>query len=180
MPGVKIKIVGSNGEELPVGEVGELLVQGDNVTIGYFRNEEATKNALRNGWLHTGDLAKVDEDGYLFIVDRKKDLIIRGGFNIYPRDLEELLAKHEAVSEVAVIGIPSEAMGEEILACVVKKEGADITEQELIEFTQTHLAKYKTPRHVVFLKELPRNGVGKILKARLRESIINSEANEIM
>ena len=162
MPGVTIKIVDDNGKEVPTGEVGELLVQGDNVTPGYFRNEEATKNALKDGWLHTGDLAKVDEDGYLYIVDRKKDLIIRGGFNIYPRDLEELLAKHEAVSEVAVIGIPSERMGEEILACVVKKEGVEVTEEELIEYSQTYLAKYKTPRHVTFVKELPRNGVGKI------------------
>jgi len=175
MPGVTIKIVDDNGKEVPTGEVGELLVQGDNVTPGYFRNEEATKNALKDGWLHTGDLAKVDEDGYLFIVDRKKDLIIRGGFNIYPRDLEELLAKHEAVSEVAVIGIPSEKMGEEILACVVKKEGVEVTEEELIEYSQTYLAKYKTPRHVTFVKELPRNGVGKILKARLRESIIKKD-----
>lgn len=100
-----------------------MLVQGDNVTPGYFRNEEATKKALQNGWLHTGDMAKVDEEGYLYIVDRKKDLIIRGGFNIYPRDLEELLVKHEAVLEAAVIGIPSERMGEEILACIVKKKG---------------------------------------------------------
>lgn len=172
MPGVKIKIVNEHGEELPPGEVGELLVQGDNVTPGYFRNEEATKQALRNGWLHTGDLAKVDEDGYLFIVDRKKDLIIRGGFNIYPRDLEELLAKHEAVLEVSVVGIPSEQMGEEILACVVKKPESKVTGADLIEYCQKHLAKYKTPRHVIFLDQLPRNGVGKILKTRLREQMI--------
>lgn len=175
MPGVKIKIVNEKGEELPPGEVGELLVQGDNVTPGYFRDEEATKKALRNGWLHTGDMAKVDEEGYLYIVDRKKDMIIRGGFNIYPRDLEELLAKHDAVSEVAVIGVPSERMGEEILACVVKKEGVDVTEEELIAYCQKYLAKYKTPRKVVFVKELPRNGVGKILKTRLREVFQNIE-----
>jgi long-chain acyl-CoA synthetase len=174
MPGVKIKIVNENGEEVPTGEVGELLVQGDNVSPGYFRNEEATIKALKDRWLHTGDLAKVDEDGYLFIVDRKKDLIIRGGFNIYPRDLEELLSTHEGVSEVAVIGIPSERMGEEILACVVKKEGVEVTARELIEYCQKHLAKYKTPHNVVFIKELPRNGVGKILKIRLRETIVNS------
>ncbi|MEK9198414.1 long-chain-fatty-acid--CoA ligase [Lysinibacillus halotolerans] len=169
MPGVKIKIVDEDGKELPAGEVGELLVQGDNVTPGYFRNEEATKKALQNGWLHTGDMAKVDEEGYLYIVDRKKDLIIRGGFNIYPRDLEELLVKHEAVLEAAVIGIPSERMGEEILACIVKKEGVSVGESELIDYCQKNLAKYKTPRHVVFIDELPRNGVGKILKTKLRE-----------
>lgn len=169
MPGVKIKIVDEDGKELPAGEVGELLVQGDNVTPGYFRNEEATKKALQNGWLHTGDMAKVDEEGYLYIVDRKKDLIIRGGFNIYPRDLEELLVKHDAVLEAAVIGIPSERMGEEILACIVKKEGVSVGESELIDYCQKNLAKYKTPRHVVFIDELPRNGVGKILKTKLRE-----------
>lgn len=169
MPGVKIKIVNEDGEEVPVGEVGELLVQGDNVTPGYFRNEEATRKALQNGWLYTGDMARVDDDGYLYIVDRKKDLIIRGGFNIYPRDLEELLVKHEAVLEAAVIGIPSERMGEEILACVVKKAGANVGESELIEYCQENLAKYKSPRHVVFINELPRNGVGKILKTKLRE-----------
>ena len=173
MPGVKIKIVDENDQEVPTGEVGELLVQGDNVTPGYFRNPEATEKALRNGWLHTGDLARVDEDGYLYIVDRKKDLIIRGGFNIYPRDLEELLIKHEAVLEVAVVGVPSERMGEEIVAFVVKKEGIEVTEEELIEYSQKHLAKYKTPRHVVFIKELPRNGVGKILKTKLREKLEN-------
>lgn len=169
MPGVKIKIVDEKGNELAAGEVGELLVQGENVTPGYFRNEEATKKALQNGWLHTGDMAKVDEEGYLYIVDRKKDLIIRGGFNIYPRDLEELLVKHEAVLEAAVIGIPSERMGEEILACIVKKDGTTVSEGDIIAYCQKNLAKYKTPRHVVFINELPRNGVGKILKTKLRE-----------
>ncbi|HWL12510.1 MAG TPA: long-chain-fatty-acid--CoA ligase [Ureibacillus sp.] len=169
MPGVCIKIVDEQGQEVPVGSVGELLVQGDNVTPGYFRNEEATKKALQNGWLHTGDMARADEDGYLYIVDRKKDLIIRGGFNIYPRDLEELLVKHEAVLEAAVIGVPSERMGEEILACIVKKDGAQVTESELIQYCQENLAKYKTPRHIEFIEELPRNGVGKILKTKLRE-----------
>ncbi|MFC7686856.1 class I adenylate-forming enzyme family protein [Ureibacillus sp. GCM10028918] len=169
MPGVNIKIVDEQGQEVPVGEVGELLVQGDNVTPGYYKNEEATKKTLVNGWLHTGDMAKVDEEGYLYIVDRKKDLIIRGGFNVYPRDLEELLVKHEAVLEAAVIGVPSERMGEEILACIVKKTDAIVSEQEIIEYCQKNLAKYKTPRHIEFIDELPRNGVGKILKTKLRE-----------
>ncbi|MCM3388459.1 class I adenylate-forming enzyme family protein [Ureibacillus chungkukjangi] len=169
MPGVQIKIVDEQGQELPVGEVGELLVLGENVTPGYFRNEEATKKALQNGWLHTGDMAKVDDEGYLYIVDRKKDLIIRGGFNVYPRDLEELLVKHDAVLEAAVIGVPSERMGEEILACIVKKPGANVSEGELIDYCQKNLAKYKTPRHIEFIEELPRNGVGKILKTKLRE-----------
>lgn len=173
MPGVNIKIVDENGQEVPVGDVGELLVQGDNVTPGYFRNEEATKKALQNGWLHTGDMAKVDDEGYLYIVDRKKDLIIRGGFNVYPRDLEELLVKHDAVLEAAVIGVPSEKMGEEIVACIVKKPNVEVSASELIEYTQQNLAKYKTPRHIEFIHELPKNGVGKIMKIKLREHFAN-------
>ena len=169
MPGVNIKIVDENGLEVAVGEVGELLVQGDNVTPGYFRNEEATKKALQNGWLHTGDMAKMDDEGYLYIVDRKKDLIIRGGFNVYPRDLEELLVKHDAVLEAAVIGVPSEKMGEEIVACIVKKPNVEVSASELIEYCQQNLAKYKTPRHIEFVQELPKNGVGKIMKIKLRE-----------
>lgn len=174
MPGVKIKIIDEKGDEVPVGQVGELLVQGENVTPGYFRNEETTKQVLIDGWFHTGDLAKVDEDGYLYIIDRKKDLIIRGGFNIYPRDLEELLSKHDAVSEVAVIGIPSERMGEEVIACVVKQQGVKITEFELIDYCQKHLAKYKAPERILFFNELPRNGVGKILKTKLKEYVCKS------
>jgi long-chain acyl-CoA synthetase len=169
IPGVEIRIVDEKGREVPVGEVGELIVRGDNVTPGYFENEEETARVLKDSWLYTGDLAKVDEEGYLFIVDRKKDLIIRGGFNIYPRDLEELLATHPHVLETAVIGVPDDRMGEEALAFVVKKEGSDITEKELIEYCQNHLAKNKTPRKIVFINSLPRNGVGKILKTRLRE-----------
>lgn len=167
--GVEIKIVDEDGLELPVGAVGELIVRGDNVTPGYYQNEEETSHVLKNGWLYTGDLAKVDEDGYLYIVDRKKDLIIRGGFNVYPRDLEELLAQHEAVSEAAVIGVPDSRMGEEILAIVVKKAGKETTEQELLAFCQAHLAKNKTPRKVIFMDYLPRNSVGKVLKTKLRE-----------
>ncbi|MER1987321.1 MAG: long-chain-fatty-acid--CoA ligase [Solibacillus sp.] len=178
MPGVNIKIVDEFGEEVPVGGVGELLVQGDNVTPGYFRNEEATKMALQNGWLHTGDMAKVDEEGYLYIVDRKKDLIIRGGFNIYPRDLEELLVKHDAVLEAAVISVPSEKMGEEIVACIVKKPNVEVSESELIAYCQQNLAKYKTPRHIEFIDALPRNGVGKILKMRLREHFSHLNLNQ--
>lgn len=173
LPGVEIKIVDETGREVPTGEVGELIVKGDNITPGYYKNEEATKEALKDGWLYTGDMAKVDSEGYLYIVDRKKDLIIRGGFNIYPRDLEELIIKHEAVSEVAVVGVPSERMGEEVVACVVKKPNSTITELELIEYCQQHLAKYKTPKQIIFIDQLPRNGVGKILKIKLKEMVAN-------
>ncbi|BCJ85487.1 class I adenylate-forming enzyme family protein [Effusibacillus dendaii] len=178
IPGVEIQIVDPHGRELPTGEVGELIVRGPNVTTGYFQNPDATESAIQNGWLHTGDMAKVDEDGYLYIVDRKKDLIIRGGFNIYPRDLEELLVSHEAVSEAAVIGVASERLGEEVIAYVVKQAGKEVTEQELIQFCQDRLAKYKTPRRILFIDQLPRNGVGKILKQRLRD--MSSEVELIL
>ncbi|WP_404328881.1 long-chain fatty acid--CoA ligase [Mesobacillus maritimus] len=170
IPGVEIKIVDDEGKELPVGEVGELIVRGENVTQGYFNNSVETDKILKNGWLHTGDMGRLDEDGYLYIVDRKKDLIIRGGFNLYPRDVEEILNRHEAVSEASVIGIPDERMGEEMVACVVKKEGNEVSAEELIRYCQEHLAKNKTPRQILFMGALPRNGVGKILKTHLRQN----------
>lgn len=175
IPGVEVKVVDENGEEVPQGEVGELIVTGPNISPGYYGMPEETKKTIRDGWLYTGDMVKMDEDGYIFIVDRKKDLIIRGGFNIYPRDIEEILNIHEAVSEVAVIGIPDERMGEEVVACVIKNPGAEITEEELIQYCQDKLAKYKTPRRVLFVQELPRNGVGKILKKNLRDHYKNIE-----
>ncbi|MCM3121584.1 MULTISPECIES: long-chain fatty acid--CoA ligase [unclassified Mesobacillus] len=173
IPEVQIKIIDDEGREVPTGDVGELLVSGDNVTPGYYQNKEETNRVIRDGWLHTGDMAKVDEDGYLFIVDRKKDLVIRGGFNIYPRDIEELLNAHESVSEAAVIGVPDERMGEEIVACVVRNPETDPSEEELIQYCQDHLARNKTPKRIVFMESLPRNGVGKILKTRLRETAAN-------
>ncbi|MFE8699365.1 class I adenylate-forming enzyme family protein [Cytobacillus sp. FJAT-54145] len=171
LPGVEIKIVDEHDQELPVGEVGELIVRGDSVTPGYFQNEKETNKVLRNNWLYTGDMAKVDEDGFLYIVDRKKDLIIRGGFNLYPRDVEELLNAHNQVQEASVIGVPDERMGEEMVACVVKKPDSLVSEVELIQYCQQHLAKNKTPKKIVFLESLPRNGVGKILKTHLRKTV---------
>lgn len=173
IPGVQIKIIDDGGCEVPTGIVGELLVSGDNVTPGYYQNTEETNRVIKDGWLHTGDMARVDADGYLFIVDRKKDLVIRGGFNIYPRDIEELLNAHESVSEAAVVGVPDERMGEEIVACVVVKPEASTSEEELIQYCQDHLARNKTPKRIVFMEALPRNGVGKILKTRLRENAAN-------
>lgn len=170
-PGVELRIIGESGQPLPTGEIGELLVRGENITPGYYRNEAATNAAIQNGWLHTGDVARLDEDGYLYIVDRQKDLILRGGFNIYPRDLEELISTHPAVAEVAVVGVPSERMGEEVIAVVVPARNTSVTEPELLAFCQEHLAKYKTPRGIIFLSALPRNGVGKILKKTLREQV---------
>jgi long-chain acyl-CoA synthetase len=170
IPGVEVKVVDEEGWEVPAGEVGELVVRGDNVTKGYFENAEETEKILKDSWLHTGDMARMDEDGYVYIVDRKKDLIIRGGFNIYPRDVEEILNGHEAVSEASVVGVPDERMGEEMVACVVKKPASNVTAEELILYCQEHLAKNKTPRKVIFMEGLPRNGVGKILKTHLRKA----------
>lgn len=169
--GVEVKIVDDQGVEAPTGEVGELIVRGDNVTPGYFQNEEESKRVLKDSWLHTGDMARVDDEGYVYIVDRKKDLIIRGGFNLYPRDVEEILNTNESVSEVAVVGVPDERMGEEMIACVILKPGVTATEEELIAYCQDYLAKNKTPRRIVFLEALPRNGVGKILKTHLRKMV---------
>ncbi|MBD3107755.1 long-chain fatty acid--CoA ligase [Bacillus sp. AGMB 02131] len=174
IPGIEVRVIDNNGNDVDRGEVGELIVKGDNITPGYYGLEEETKKAIKDGWLYTGDLVKMDEDGYLYIVDRKKDLIIRGGFNVYPRDLEEVIAAHEDVSEAAVIGVPDEKMGEEIIACVIKKPGAAVTEAELIAYTQQRFAKYKTPKHVFFLDELPRTSVGKILKRKLRDLYENA------
>lgn len=169
IPGVEVRIIDVHGKDVPQGEIGELLVKGDNVTLGYYGMEDETKKTIKDGWLYTGDLVRMDEDGYLYIIDRKKDLVIRGGFNIYPRDVEEVIAQHEAVLEVAVIGLPDEKMGEEIVACVVKKPGYSVTGEDIILFSQHKLAKYKTPKQVFFVEQLPRNGVGKILKRRLRD-----------
>ena len=129
--GVEVKLVDENDNEVPVGEKGELLYRGHNVMKGYYNKPEANAETLRNGWMHSGDIANKDEDGFFFIVDRTKDMIIRGGLNVYPREIEEVMITHEAISMVAVIGIPDEKYGEEVKAFVVRKEGASATEKEI-------------------------------------------------
>jgi long-chain acyl-CoA synthetase len=166
--GVEVRVVDDNDQDVPVGEVGELLVRGPNLMQAYYNMPEETEKALRGGWLHTGDMAKLDEDGYIYIVERKKDLIIRGGLNIYPRDVEEVLMRHPAVLECAVIGVPSERMGEEVLAYVVLQDGKQATAEELMEFSRHYLANYKTPSFVEFIPSLPRNPIGKIDRKVLR------------
>jgi long-chain acyl-CoA synthetase len=166
--GVDVKIVDPDGSEMPIGERGELIYRGHNVMKGYHNRPEATAETVRDGWLHSGDIAYKDEDGFFFIVDRTKDLIIRGGMNVYPREVEETLIKHEAVSLVAVIGIPDEKMGEEVKAVVVLKEKITVTETELIEWTKERIAIYKCPRQIEFVKALPMSATGKILKKELR------------
>jgi long-chain acyl-CoA synthetase len=168
MVGVEVKIVDENDHELPRNSVGEILCRGGNIMKGYYKMPEQTEEALRGGWLHTGDMGYLDEDGYLYIVERKKDLIIRGGFNIYPKDVEEALYKHPAVAEAAVVGKPDEFMGEEVVAYVVQAPGAKATAEELTAHCQANLAKYKCPRRIEFLDSMPKNAIGKIQKKELR------------
>ena len=168
LDGVEVRVVDDNDQDLPVGEVGELLVRGPNLMQEYYNMPDETEKALRGGWLHTGDMAKLDDEGYIYIVERKKDLIIRGGLNIYPRDVEEVLMRHPAVLECAVIGVPSERMGEEVLAYVVLQDGKQANADDLIAFSQQYLANYKTPSFIEFIPALPRNPIGKIDRKILR------------
>ncbi len=167
--GVDVKLVDDEGNEVPLGEKGELLYRGHNVMKGYYKKPEANAKTLKGGWLHSGDVAIKDEDGFYYIVDRTKDMIIRGGLNVYPREVEEVMIKHQAVSLVAVIGIPDDKMGEEIKAYVVKEPGQNISEEELKEFTKSKLAAYKYPRVIEFIDALPMSATGKILKKELRK-----------
>ncbi|MFW6050041.1 MAG: class I adenylate-forming enzyme family protein [Myxococcota bacterium] len=168
MEGVEVKVVDDEGKPLPPGEVGEIIARGENISPGYYEMPEATAQTFRDGWLLTGDMGYLDEDGYLFVVERKKDLIIRGGFNVYPKDVEEVLYRHPAVQEAAVVGVPHESLGEEICAYVVLESGKQATAEDIIGHCQGELAKYKTPRHVVFLDAMPKTLIGKIIKKELR------------
>lgn len=165
--GTEARVVDREDNEVPRGERGELVLRGHHVMKGYYGNPEATAEAMRGGWFHTGDVATMDEDGYIFIVDRVKDMIVRGGYNVYPREVEEVLYQHPAVAEAAVIGVPHEELGEEVVATVVLKDGASATEEELIAFTKERVARYKYPRRIFFMDELPKTATGKILKRKL-------------
>ena len=169
LEGVEVKIVDDEGRELPRAQIGEICARGDNISPGYYENPEATAEAFRDGWLFTGDMGYLDEDGYLFIVERKKDLIIRGGLNVYPKDVEEMIHKHPQVLEVAVVGVPDDRMGEEVCAFVVKRLDAQLSAADLIAHCQANMAKYKTPRYVEFVDQLPRTGLGKIQKKEIRK-----------
>jgi long-chain acyl-CoA synthetase len=165
---VDVMVVDDNDEPVETGKTGEVVIRGHNVMKGYYKRPEATAEAMRNGWFHTGDVGILDADGYLSIVDRKKDMILRGGFNVFPREIEEVMATHPAVSLVAVIGVPDERLGEEVKAFVVKKPGATITEEELRGWCKEQFAAYKYPRLIEFRSELPTSATGKILKRELR------------
>jgi long-chain acyl-CoA synthetase len=165
--GVEMKVVDEDGNGLPTGEVGEIVIKGHNVMKGYWNRADATEEVMKDGWFHTGDMAKVDEDGYFFIVDRKKDMIIRGGYNVYPREIEEVLYEHPAVREVAVVGVPHPELGEEVGAAVALKDGEQADEDTLRSFVKERVAAYKYPRHIWFLDDLPKGPTGKILKREI-------------
>jgi long-chain acyl-CoA synthetase len=165
--GVEMQVVDDDGHEVDQGEVGEIVIRGHNVMKGYWNRAEETEETIRDGWLHTGDMGRVDEDGYFFIVDRKKDLIIRSGYNVYPREVEEILYEHPAVREAAVVGIPHDEYGEEIGAAVALKDGEEVGEDELRDFIKEQVAAYKYPRRIWFVDELPKGPTGKILKREI-------------
>jgi long-chain acyl-CoA synthetase len=163
--GVEMKLVGDDHEDVAPDEVGEIAIRGHNVMQGYWNRPDATAEAIDpDGWFYTGDMAKVDDDGYFFIVDRKKEMIIRGGYNVYPREIEEVLYEHPAVREAAVIGVPHAELGEEVGAAVALKPGAQVTESEIRDHVKASIAAYKYPRYVWFVEELPKGPTGKVLK----------------
>jgi long-chain acyl-CoA synthetase len=166
--GTEMKVVDDDDNDVPQGEPGEIVMRGPFVMKGYWNRDDATSEITRGGWFHTGDVATVDGDGYFFIVDRKKDLIIRGGYNVYPRELEETLYEHEAVREAAVIGVPHDSLGEEVAAVVALKENAEATPEELRAYMKERVAAYKYPRTVHIVDELPKGPTGKILKREIK------------
>ncbi|MEJ7650200.1 MAG: long-chain fatty acid--CoA ligase [Nakamurella sp.] len=167
--GVEMAVVDDQGTEVANGEVGEIVIRGENIMKGYWNKPDATADAIRDGWFHSGDLATRDEDGYYYIVDRIKDLIIRGGLNIYPREVEEVLYEHPSIVEAAVIGVPHEELGEEVAAYIVVKPGESVDPAEVSQFVKDRLAAYKYPRHVHVIEALPKTATGKILKREIRQ-----------
>ena len=169
LPFIEIRVVDDSDNDVPLGAVGEAVYQGPTVMKEYYKDPEATAQAMRGGWFHSTDLVRQDEEGFIYVVDRKKDMIISGGENIYPAEVEEVLCKHPKILECAVIGVHDEEWGESVRAVVVCKEGERMTEEEVVEFCKGHLASYKKPKSVAFVDALPRNAVGKVLKTVLRE-----------
>jgi long-chain acyl-CoA synthetase len=165
--GTEFRLVDDDGNDVPAGEPGEIAMRGPFVMSGYWEREDATAETIRDGWFHTGDMATVDDDGYFFIVDRKKELIIRGGYNVYPREIEEVLYEHPAVREAAVVGVPHDSLGEEVGAAIALKDGAEASEDEIRAFAKERVAAYKYPRQVWFVEELPKGPTGKVLKREI-------------
>jgi len=167
MKHVTVKIVDDEGKQLPPGETGEIVCRGPNLMKGYYNNLLLTQEVLRDGWLYTGDTGKMDQDGYLYLTGRKKELILRGGENIYPAEVEAVLHQHPDIKEAAVIGFPDEYWGETVKALVVPNPGATVTEEEVITFCTSHLAHYKRPQSVAFVRSLPKNAAGKVMKSEI-------------
>jgi len=165
--GNEMRVVDEDDQDVPDGELGEILLRGENILKGYYKNPEATDRAFRNGWFHTGDIGYRDADGFYFIVDRKSDMIIRGGENIYPREIDEVLYQHPDISAAAAVGVPDDLYGEEVAGFVVLKDGSEVTAQEVIEFCKARLADYKCPKTIRFVKEIPKGPTGKLLKREL-------------
>jgi long-chain acyl-CoA synthetase len=167
LEGVEMRLVDENDEPVSQGEVGEVVIRGHNIMKGYWQRPDATEEAMRGGWFHSGDMARTDEDGYFYIVDRKKDMIIRGGYNVYPREVEEVLFEHPKIREAAVLGVPHNEWGEEIGAAVVLHEGEELAPEEVSAYVKERIAAYKYPRLVWFLDDLPKGPTGKILKREI-------------
>jgi len=166
--------VDDRDQDVPVGEVGEIIIKSPNVIKEYYKNPEETAQTMRGGWLHTGDLGKYDRDGFLYFVDRKKDMIKTGGLNVYSKEVEEVLSRHPKIAEAVIIGVPDDKWGETVKAVVVVKEKEELTESEVIDFCRAHLASYKKPTSVAFVEALPKTQVGgKVLKRELRERFAN-------
>jgi len=168
-PGVQVRIVDVNDQDVALGDVGEIVVKSKSLMQEYWKQPDETENAVKNGWLYTGDLGYYDKAGNIYLVDRKKDMIISGGENVYPREVEEVLYQHPAVEEAAVIGIPDPYWVESVHAVVVLKKGASVAEKEIMDFCKEKMARYKAPKSVDFVNMLPKNPQGKILKRELRK-----------
>jgi fatty-acyl-CoA synthase/long-chain acyl-CoA synthetase len=165
----QVKIVDDDNREVEIGQVGELITKGPHMMKGYWRKEEETKKTVIDGWIHTGDLATMDEDGYIYLVDRKHDMIISGGMNVFSTEVENILSQHPAVGETIVIGIPDEKWGELVLGIVVKGAGKEVTEKELLEFCKDKLSAYKRPKRIEFYDSIPRTAYGKLDKKTIRK-----------
>jgi long-chain acyl-CoA synthetase len=168
--GVDMKIVDDQGEDVTEGDVGEIVIRGHNIMKGYWNRPEETAAALRDGWLHTGDVARIDEEGYVYLLDRLKDMVITGGENVYSSEVEAVLYRHPAVAEAAVIGVPDAKLGETIMAVIVPKPGTTPTEDEIAQHCRQSLGGYKIPRRLAFVERLPRSAMGKVLKTSLRDT----------
>ena len=169
--GNEMRVVDEEDREVPDGELGEIVLRGENVLKGYYKNDAANATAFRNGWFHTGDIGYRDEDGFYFIVDRKSDMIIRGGENIYPREIDEVLYQHSAIAAAAAVGVPDALYGEEVAAVVVLKPGANVTEQEVMDYCKARLADFKCPKSVHFVEDIPKGPTGKLLKRELAKML---------